>query len=131
MKAIDTNLVVRLLIGDDPVQTGVVEALLQQGDVLVTPTVLLEVMWVLESRYAVSDTELHSTMQDLARFPAITIGTHEQAAEFFRLWEAGLDKQDAAHLAFAGEVEAFVTFDKGFSKRAKKAGSMVAVELAR
>ena len=129
MKAIDTNLVVRLLLGDDPVQTRVAEVLLQEGDVVITPTVLLEVMWVLESRYGASEGELRSALEHLARHPAVSIGAPEQAAEFFRLWDAGLDAQDAAHLAFVGEVEAFVTFDKPFAKRAAKAKSLTPVRV--
>jgi predicted nucleic-acid-binding protein len=130
MKALDTNLVVRLLLDDDPAQTAAVASLLRHGDVFISPTVLLETLWVLESRYGATGDALLDTIAVLARHPAITIGTPAQAAEFFRLWRGGLDPQDAVHLAFVGEVDRFVSFDREFVKRAKKLGSAVAAELA-
>jgi predicted nucleic-acid-binding protein len=123
MKALDTNLVVRLLLDDDPKQSAAVAALLQAGDVFVAPTVLLETLWVLESRYGASDDVLLDTVAALVRFPSLTVGAPEQVAEFFRLWRGGLDPQDAAHLAFVGDVDAFFTFDRALVKRAKRLGS--------
>lgn len=129
MKAIDTNLVIRLLLDDDPAQSAKVKLLLQSGDVVVPPTVVLETLWVLRSRYGATDEALLDSMTTLARFAGVSIGTPEQSAEFFRLWQGGLDPQDAAHLAFVDEVDAFVTFDRSLVKRAKKLGSAVAAEL--
>jgi predicted nucleic-acid-binding protein len=129
MKAIDTNLVIRLLLDDDPVQSARARGLLSSGDVVIAPTVLLETLWVLASRYGATDEVLLDTMTALARCVGVTIGRGEQAAEFFRLWRGGLDPEDAAHLAFVDEVDAFVTFDRALVKRAKKLGSTVAAEL--
>jgi predicted nucleic-acid-binding protein len=130
MKAIDTNLVIRLLLDDDPAQSAAARALLTTNDVVISPTVLLETLWVLESRYGANKDVLLETVAALAGFAGVTIGQPDQAAEFFRLWRGGLDPQDAAHLAFVDEVDAFVTFDRGLVKRAKKVGSAVAAELA-
>ena len=56
MPGIDTNLLVRLLVADDAVQLKQVLALIQtaktQGETLYVPiTVILELEWVLRSRY--------------------------------------------------------------------------------
>jgi predicted nucleic-acid-binding protein len=131
MKAIDTNLVIRLLLDDDPVQSTKVKALLESEDVVISPTVLLETLWVLESRYGATDEVLLDCVSALARFATVTIGRPEQSAEFFRLWQGGLAPQDAAHLAFVEEVDAFVTFDRALVKRATKLGSTIAAELPR
>jgi predicted nucleic-acid-binding protein len=128
MKAIDTNLVIRLLLDDDPAQSAAVARLLHGGEVLLSPTVLLETIWVLESRYGASDATLHETMAALVRHPHVVLGTPEQAAEFFRLWRGGLEPEDAVHLAFAGDVQAFVTFDRALVRRAKKLSSVVVAE---
>jgi predicted nucleic-acid-binding protein len=125
MKAIDTNLVIRLLLDDDPAQSAHVTQLLRSGGVVISPTVLLETLWVLESRYGATGAVLLDTVSALARFAGVTIGRPEQSAEFFRLWQGGLDPQDAAHLAFVEEVDAFVTFDRALVKRAKKLASAV------
>lgn len=129
MKALDTNLVIRLLLDDDPAQSATVRSILQAGAVTIPPTVLLETLWVLESRYGATDEVLLDTVTALARSPSITIGHPEQSAEFFRLWRGGLDPQDAAHLAFVVDVEAFVSFDRDLVKRARKLGSTIAAEL--
>ena len=51
MIALDTNVVVRLLVDDDPEQTRRARKLLEKGTTFVVPTVLLETEWVLRSRY--------------------------------------------------------------------------------
>jgi predicted nucleic-acid-binding protein len=56
MLGIDTNVLVRLLVADDPAQTrrarALVDRAVQRGDpVLVSLPVILETEWVLRSRY--------------------------------------------------------------------------------
>jgi len=103
---------------------------LQGGAVFLSPTVLLETIWVLQSCYGASGPVLRETMALLVRHPHIVLGAAEQGAEFFRLWQGGLDAEDAAHLAFAGDVQAFVTFDRALVKRANKLSSLVVAERA-
>jgi predicted nucleic-acid-binding protein len=129
MKAIDTNLVIRLLLDDDPVQSAAVKALLGSGGVVISPAVLLETLWVLESRFGASDDVLLDTVAAIARFSSVAIGRPERVAEFFRVWRGGLDSEDAAHLAFADDVDAFVTFDRASVRRAKKLGSTVTMDM--
>jgi predicted nucleic-acid-binding protein len=47
--AVDTDILVRYLVEDDPIQTDRAEAVLRSGAVLVPSTVLLETAWVLRS----------------------------------------------------------------------------------
>jgi predicted nucleic-acid-binding protein len=129
MKAIDTHLVIRLLLDDDPAQSAAVKALLGSGDVVISPPVLLETLCVLESPYGASDDVLLETVAALARFSSVAIGRPEQAAGVFRPWRGGLDPQDAAHLAFVDDIDAFVTFDRALVKRAKELGSTLAAEV--
>ena len=51
MRAIDTNVVVRYLTGDDPVQAPKARAAVDAGPVFASTTVLLESEWVLRSVY--------------------------------------------------------------------------------
>src|SRR5215212_7131812 len=53
MIALDTNIVVRLLVRDDPVQTAQAATVVRDNRVLLTTSVLLESEWVLRSRYRV------------------------------------------------------------------------------
>ncbi len=133
MIALDTNIIARVILNDDPTQYAAASEALSQ-DALITPTVLLELLWVLRSLGGLQTADLQEIVRTLAARSNITIGTPgapEACQEFLRLWAAGLDPEDAAHVAFVGDVDAFVTFDKDFSKRAKKAGSTMPVELAR
>ena len=51
MIAVDTNVLVRLLTGDDPAQTRRAADLFAQESILIPKTVLLETEWVLRYRY--------------------------------------------------------------------------------
>ena len=56
MASLDTNVLVRWLVADDPAQTAQVDALLEAAQASATQffvpvTVLLELEWVLRSRY--------------------------------------------------------------------------------
>jgi predicted nucleic-acid-binding protein len=62
MLAVDTNAIVRLLVDDDPVQGPRARRLVEQNDIWVSVTVLLECAWVLRSAYGMSarrSAELH------------------------------------------------------------------------
>ena len=52
MRAVDTNVLVRLLVADDPVQTAAAEAFAERG-AWVSHLVLVEATWVLRSVYEV------------------------------------------------------------------------------
>ena len=54
MRAVDTNVIVRYLTGDDEVQATRARAVVDAGQVFVSTTVLLESEWVLRSVYAFS-----------------------------------------------------------------------------
>ena len=51
MIAVDTNVLVRLLTGDDPAQTQRAVELFAQESILIPKTVLLETEWVLRYSY--------------------------------------------------------------------------------
>ena len=51
MIAVDTNVLVRLLTGDDPAQTQRSVELFAQESILIPKTVLLETEWVLRYSY--------------------------------------------------------------------------------
>lgn len=125
MIALDTNVLARVILKDDPSQYPAALALLSHGDVLITATVLLELLWVLRSLAQLSETELRDAVRTLAAWPNVTVVSPSACDEFLRLWEGGLDAEDAAHLAFVGDVDAFFTFDRALVKRAKRLGSKV------
>jgi predicted nucleic-acid-binding protein len=64
MRAADTNVVVRLLTRDDPRQTARAEAFVAKG-AWVSHIVLVEVIWVLESVFALSHKQLATAVDML------------------------------------------------------------------
>lgn len=70
MIALDTNVLVRLVVRDDPQQLAQAEKLLlataEQGEAcLLTDPVLCELEWVLESSYRASRADILATLQEL------------------------------------------------------------------
>jgi predicted nucleic acid-binding protein len=120
MLAIDTNVVVRYLTGDQPRQARKAKALIDAEPVFVCKTVLLEAEWVLRSVFGFTPTEVAKALTDFAGLPSVTL---EDAAIIVTAldWMAGgIDFADALHLANTQGSDAFVTFDRGLAKSARK-----------
>lgn len=71
MIAVDTNVLVRLLIEDDPAQTKLAEELLESSiargdDCFVSDPVLCEIEWVLDSCYDVPRQKILAMVQELS-----------------------------------------------------------------
>jgi predicted nucleic-acid-binding protein len=64
MRAVDTNVLVRLLARDDPKQLARAEAFVQ-GGAWISHLVLMEVTWVLSSVYSVSPAEIATALEML------------------------------------------------------------------
>ncbi|MEP7009593.1 MAG: type II toxin-antitoxin system VapC family toxin [Acidobacteriota bacterium] len=70
MIALDTNILIRLLVRDDPGQTALAERLLQESSdagepCYISDPVLCEVEWVLESSYRAKRGDILAAMQEL------------------------------------------------------------------
>lgn len=110
----DTNLLLRFVLNDDPVQyKKALEAMEQAEAVIVTNLALCELVWVLRSRYGVTRenilaviARLHETRKIAVDNAAIDAGLSVLAA--------GADFADGV-IAFEGARlggETFVSFDK-------------------
>jgi len=128
--ALDTNVIARVILNDAPEQYDAALAALSADGAFISSTVLLELIWVLDSVGGLSDSEILEAMETLASRPNLTIVSPDACDEFLRLWRGGLDAEDAAHLAFASDVDGFVTFDRALVKRAKKLASQLPAEIA-
>jgi predicted nucleic-acid-binding protein len=124
MIAVDTNLVVRYLTGDDPVQAGQAKAAIDGEDVLIVMTVILETEWVLRSVYGYESQEVAKALRSFAGLPRVTIEEAAVVAQALDWMEGGLDFADALHLAKSHGCEAFVSFDRRLVRPAKKLGTV-------
>ena len=120
MLAVDTNVVVRYLVADDPSQSTAARTLIDGNDVFVCTTVILETEWVLRSVYGFSATHCAKALNDFAGLPTVTLEdpvTVRRALDWVR---QRIDFADALHLAKAGDCDAFVSFDRAFLKAVKE-----------
>ena len=118
MIAIDTNVVVRILVADSPDQTARARALIEQTSVWVSATVILEAAWVLSSRYGFSPHRIADALTSLGGVPGVSFEKAEAILRAFDAVRAGLDFADAIHLALASDQTAFATFDRELARRA-------------
>jgi len=120
MIALDTNVVVRLLVDDDPEQTRRARRLIERGPVLVVPTVLLEAEWVLRGAYKVDRERIAHTLRNLLGLLQLSVGSADAVAQALEWFERGLDFAHALHLALTVEAEEFATFDTRLATRARR-----------
>ena len=111
MIALDTNVVVRLLVDDDPQQTRRARKLIETRTALVMPSVLLETEWVLRGAYDIGPAVIAASLRKLLGLANVALDNAQAVAQALDWFEAGLDFADALHLASAAAAEAFVTFD--------------------
>jgi len=122
MLAIDTNLVVRYLTGDHPRQSARARKLIDDGDIFVSVTVMLEAEWVLRSVYEYVPEDVRKALRAFAGLPGVVVEDETLVAVALDRVERGMDFADALHLGRASHCEAMVTFDSRFIKAAKAAG---------
>ena len=121
MAALDTNIVVRLIIGDDPRQASAAEALVASEPCTIAPSVLMECEWVLRAGYRLDAKMIAASMRDLLTLHNIESSEPVLAQQVLKAYEAGLDFADALHAAQRLEGQTFATFDKQFARRAPRA----------
>lgn len=119
MRAIDTNVIVRILTGDDPIQAQAARQVIEAGDIFIGVTVLLETVWVLRGGYGFKPTEIADVLRSFAGLPGITLEDPGPVGQALEWMCKGMDFADALHLARAEHCSAFVTFDRKFASRAK------------
>lgn len=119
MRAIDTNIVVRLLTADDAEQAKAARLVVEAGDIFLGVTVLLEAEWVLRAGYGFQPAQIVAALRGMAGLLGMTVEEPVQLATALDWLESGMDFADALHLARSRHCSAFVTFDQKLTKRAK------------
>ena len=129
MKALDTNVLARLLLKDNVLQFKKARALLASNEIFTAPvTVMLELVWVLESNDCTS-TEIVDSLNLLMSLPNFKPAHEHVIRNALTAYLNGLDFADALHLVLSQKDEALLTFDKSFVKQASKLGQSMSVQL--
>src|ERR1039458_495610 len=106
MTAVDTNVLVRIVVNDDPAQSArAAEFLRQQDRVFLAKTVLLEVEWVLRSAYRLGRREILAILRGILAMGSAEVEDEAAVVQAMRWYEEGLDFADSLHVASAGRSE--------------------------
>lgn len=121
MIALDTNVLVRLLLRDDEAQARRARDLLEahadsDASLFVSDVVLAEFVWVLKSRYALPDDAVARALRAMLDNATLAWQSRPAAVAALRLFEpGGVGFPDCLIVALAGSAgcEAVATFDQG------------------
>jgi predicted nucleic-acid-binding protein len=119
MLAIDTNILVRLIVRDDAVQARTAELAVTKG-AWVSQLVLAETLWVLDAVYELSREKIATAVDMLLNHDVITVqdaDVIQLALEHFRA-RGGVDFSDCLVLEIARKAGhlPLATFDRDFAK---------------
>jgi len=122
MIAVDTNIVVRLLVGDDPEQAAAAAALFQSDSIWIAKTVILETAWVLRSVYGFEESAIGDVFIKLLGLTNVDVEDEPSVAAALALTTHGIELADAIHLKSRPPGATFVSFDQSLVRRARRAG---------
>jgi predicted nucleic-acid-binding protein len=118
--AVDTNVVVRLLVDDDARQGAVARRLFESDEIWIGVTVLLEAAWVLESVYELSAVATVNALRGMLGLRNVRVEDPGAVSAALDAAGKGLELADALHLLRAPLDAEFVTFDRGLAKAGRK-----------
>jgi len=122
MIAVDTNVIIRLLTGDEPDQEAAARSLFASGPIWIAKTVLLETGWVLRSLYGFEESAIRDALTKLLGLKNVHAEDEPAVAAALALTTEGVELADAMHVSSRPPGVTFVSFDKSFVQRAKRAG---------
>ena len=129
MIVLDTNLLLRYLLNDDPAQAKRAQRLLERSPlVTVTTTIVLELVWVLECSDC-ARAEIVGALRHILGLPNMRLSNEAAFYRAVQWFEQGLDFADALHLALSPATATLMTFDKDFVAKANRADAFPAVAL--
>lgn len=119
MIAVDTNLLVRAILGDDPKQSPLARRTIENArDVLIPITVLIELAWVLKS-VGWNRGQIHQALSTLSLQPSVHIDRAVEvhaALDDFKVGPADFADYLALRQARALGARKLLTFDRKLAK---------------
>ena len=125
MTGLDTNVLVRYVMQDDPRQspraTSLIESLTPEEPGFVPVVVLVELVWVLSGSYGLERAQVATVLSTLLRSKELVVDRADLVTQALRRYSAsGADFADALieRLSAAAGCPATMTFDAGAVKAA-------------
>ena len=116
-RAIDTNVVVRWLLGDDPEQSILANAIVADG-AFVPLTVALEVEWVLRSVFNLPRSAIADALERMLSIETLVVDQGDALFWALERFRSGADWADCIHLIGARSATSFLTFDRRLKRQA-------------
>ena len=129
MRAVDTNILARWIIGDDPEQFATAAALVDEGFYLPL-TVLMELEWILRSVARMDRSSIATALAATVTTSTISIDDEAGVLWAIERYRRGADWADLLHIISAGNAAAFATFDRRLVRQAGKE-SPIPIEVVR
>jgi predicted nucleic-acid-binding protein len=127
--ALDTNLLVRLLTGDEPEQARRVADLIDTSPACFVPiTVVLELEWVLRGAYRLDRRAVIAALEGLMAIRHVHLEQEELVRQALAWHRQGLDFADALHLLRSEGCARFATLDRALAKAANALDLQPAVQ---
>jgi predicted nucleic-acid-binding protein len=115
--ALDTNVLVRLLVDDDPAQAEQAAALIDASAACFVPiTVVLELEWVLRGAYRLPCETVISAFEGLLAIRHLHLEQEELVRRALEWHRQGMDFADALHLARTEGCGALISFDRHLAR---------------
>jgi predicted nucleic-acid-binding protein len=121
--ALDTNILARYLLDDEPAQARAARRLLAnaKAEYWVPVTVVLELAWVLRKSDAPRAVAM-GRLRDLLSLRNVRAQNADLVFQALRWSTEGMDLADALHIVLSGKAERFATFDEALVRQARKLG---------
>jgi predicted nucleic-acid-binding protein len=121
--ALDTNVLARYLLDDEPAQARAARRLLAdvKAEYWIPVTVVLELAWVLRKSDA-PRAVIMDRLRDLLSLRNVRAQNADLVFQALRWATQGMDLADALHLVLSAKAERFATFDEALVKQARKLG---------
>ena len=131
MIALDTNVLVRVVTADEPVQLEAALRIMRSESLWVCKTVLLETEWVLRFTYKLSRQAILASLRGVLGYQALEVEGRGTVLRALACYERGMDFADALHLCSSSGSDRFATFDRELAEVAGELDrdGMPAVEL--
>lgn len=127
MLAVDTNVLVRLLTGDDPAQSARARAIFDREEIFLPNTVLLETEWVLRSLYRLNPARISASFSQLIALPTLVCEDPDAIADAVLWMRQGFDFADILHIASSRRAGRFATFNAKLLKFGKRIAEVTLV----
>jgi predicted nucleic-acid-binding protein len=113
MRSVDTNLLARFILADDPSQHAIASEILQEP-IWVTPTVWLELGWLLDKKLKLQRQAVADAITILLSIESLRTQNPDRLYWAVERYRSGADWGDAIHLVMSEDIaDSFTTFDRG------------------